>query len=229
MSDKAIVVEKDKFLQVQGFFQKYQRPILVVLFAVVLGVGGVFAYNKFIKQPKEEKASEAIYKVEQFFNMDSSNLVINGDGTTKGALSIIKNHDGTKAADRARFYAGISYLKLKQFDNAIKYLKEFSTDSKAIQMQAYTNLGHAYAETGKKDDAVEAYKKAGNVFTDNADGSAENLALAAGLLQTMNKNKEALDLYREIKSKYPTTNKASEVDKYIYKLSNAEKNDFSIN
>lgn len=227
MSEKA--VEKDTLLQVQGFFQKYQSPILIVLFAVVISVGGVYAYNRFIKQPKEEKAAEAIYKVEQFFGMDSSNLVINGDGTTKGALSIIKNYDGTKAADRARYYAGISYLKLKDFNNAIKYLKEFSTDSKPVQMLAYTNLGHAYAEAGKKDDAVESYKKAANTFADDDNGAAENLALAAGLLQSMNKNKEALELYKEIKSKYPNTNKASEADKYIYKLSNSEKNDFSIN
>jgi tetratricopeptide (TPR) repeat protein len=229
MSEKAVVVEKDKLMQVQGFFQKNQRPILVVLFAIVIGVGGVFAYNKFIKQPKEEQASEASYKMQQYFGMDSSNLVLNGDGTNKGALSIIKNYDGTKAADLARFYAGISYLKLKDFNNAIKYLKEFSTDSKPTQMLAYTNLGHAYAEAGKKDDAVESYKKAGNTFVDDENGSAENLALAAGLLQTMNKNKEALELYKEIKSKYPNATKAAEADKNIYKLSTSEKNDFSIN
>jgi hypothetical protein len=44
----------------------------------------------------------------------------------------------------------------------------------------------------------------------------------------MNKPKEALDLYKKIKEKYPNTDKGYQVDKYIYKLSN-EKNDFSIN
>jgi tetratricopeptide (TPR) repeat protein len=93
-------------------------------------------------------------------------------------------------------------------------------------MTAYTALGHAYAESGKKDDAVDCYKKAGNTFTEDKDNSAENLSLAAGLLQTMNKNKEALEIYKEIKSKYPNTQKGYEVDKYIYQLSLNEKNEF---
>ncbi len=224
-----VVVEKDMLMQAQGFWQKNQRSILIALFAVVIIVGGVYAYNKFIKEPKELKAAEAIYGVQQFFGADSSNLVLNGDGANKGALYIIKNYDGTKAANLAHYYAGVSYLKLKDFTNAIKYLKDFSTDSKPVQMAAYTTLGHAYAEAGKKEEAVDAYKKAGNTFTDDADNSAENLSLAAGLLQTMNKNKEALEIYREIKAKYPNTQKGFEADKYIYQLSPNEKNDFSIN
>lgn len=223
------VVEKDMLLQAQGFWQKNQRTILICLFAVVIGFGGVIAYKKFIKEPKEQKAADAIYKVEQFFGADSSNLVLKGDGTSKGALYIISTYDGTKAANAARYYAGISYLKLKDFNNAIKYLKEFSTDAKEINMKALTALGHAYAEAGKKDDAVETYKKAGSAFIEDENSSAENLALAAGLLQTMNKNKEALDIYKEIKAKYPNTQKGFEVEKYIYQLSANEKNDFSIN
>jgi len=229
MSEQVQVVEKDMLLQVQGFWQKNQRTILIALFAIVIAVGGWFGYKKFIKEPKELKASDALYGVQQFFGADSSTLVLNGDASNKGALYIIKTYDGTKAANLAHYYAGVSYLKLKDFNNAIKYLKDFSTDAKEIQMNAYTALGHAYAEAGKKDDAVEAYKKAGSSFTEDINGSAENLALAAGLLQTMNKNKEALDIYREIKDKYPNTQKGYEADKFIYQLSTTEKNDFSIN
>ena len=222
------VVEKDILLQAQGFWQKYQRPILMAVFAMVILVGGVYAYNEFIKKPKEQKAAEAIYRVEQFFGADSANLVLNGDGTSKGALYIIKTYDGTKAGNMAHYYAGISYMKLKDFNNAIKYLKDFSTDSKPVQMAAYTALGHAYAEAGKKDEAVDYYKKAGNTFKEDDFNSAENLFLAAALLETMNKNKEALDLYKEIKEKYPNTDKGFQIDKFINHLSN-EKNDFSIN
>jgi tetratricopeptide (TPR) repeat protein len=117
---------------------------------------------------------------------------------------------------------------LKDFNNAIKYLKEFSTNAKQIQMAAYTALGHAYAEAGKKEDAVEYYKKAGNAFTEDENNTAENLFFAGALLETMNKNKEALELYKTIKEKYPNTDKGYQIDKFIYKLS-IEKNDFSTN
>jgi len=39
----------------------------------------------------------------------------------------------------------------------------------------------------------------------------------------MGKNKEALELYKEIKEKFPRTEKGFQADKYIYRLS-IEKN-----
>lgn len=224
------VVEKDLLLQAESIWKKYQKLILGFVVGAVAVFGGWYAYNTFIVAPKEEKAAEAIYKVQEYFNQDSSNLVLNGNNTTgtKGALYVIKTYSGTKAANLAHYYAGISYLKLKDFNNAIKYLKEFKTGAKQIQMQAYTALGHAYAESGKKEDAVSYYKKAGSTFETDEEATALNLSFAAGLLETMNKNSEALDIYKTIKQKYPNTTVGYTVDKFIYKLS-IEKNDFSTN
>ncbi len=224
------VVEKDLMLQAESFWKKNQKNILIAITVIVLAIGGWYAYSEFVVKPKEEKAAEALYKVQDFFAKDSSNIVINGDNATgvKGALYVIKTYGGTKSANLAHYYAGISYLKLKDFNNAIKYLKEFSTNAKQIQMAAYTALGHAYAETGKKEDAVDYYKKAANTFTEDENNTAENLFFAGSLLETMNKNKEALELYKTIKEKYPNTDKGYQIDKFIYKLS-IEKNDFSTN
>lgn len=224
------VVEKDLLLQVESIWKKYQKLILGFVVGAVAVFGGWYAYNTFIVAPKEEKAAEAIYKVQEYFNQDSSNLVLNGNNATgtKGALYVIKTYSGTKAANLAHYYAGISYLKLKDFNNAIKYLKEFKTGAKQIQMQAYTALGHAYAESGKKEDAVSYYTKAGSTFETDEEATALNLSFAAGLLETMNKNSEALDIYKTIKQKYPNTTVGYTVDKFIYKLS-IEKNDFSTN
>lgn len=226
MSEK--VVEKDLLLQAEGFWQKFQKPILGVLGIAVIGIGGWFAYKKFVVEPKEAKAADAIYSVQVNFAKDSSKLVINGDGgANKGALYVIKNYSGTKAANLAHFYAGVSYLKLNDFTNAIKYLKDFSTDALQIQGAAYTALGHAYAGNNQKDEAVNYYKKAAAALPEDKETSAFNLDLAAQLLETMNKNEDALKLYKEIKEKYPNTSKGFTVDKNIYRLS-IEKNDLSI-
>lgn len=223
-------VEKDVLLVAQSFWKKNQKIISTTLAILIVVVGGWYGYQEYVVKPKENKAAEAIYKLQELFAIDSSNLVINGDNTigAKGALYIIKNYSGTKSSNLAYYYAGISYLKLKDFNNAIKYLKEFSTSAKQVQMAAYTALGHAYAETNKKEEAVEYYTKAGTFFEKDEFNSAENLFLAASLLETMNKTKEALELYKKIKEKYPNTDKGFQVDKYIYKLSNPS-NDFSIN
>jgi tetratricopeptide (TPR) repeat protein len=73
---------------------------------------------------------------------------------SKGVLYVINNYGGTKAANLAKYYAGLSYLKLGDFNNAVKYLKDFSTDAKQIQLMAYGALGDAYSELNKKDEAI---------------------------------------------------------------------------
>lgn len=222
------VVEKDIVLQAQDFWKKNQKVILIAIIAVAVLLGGWYAYQEFMVKPKEEKAADALYKVQELFEKDSSNLVINGDAANgvKGALYVMKTYSGTKAANLASYYAGVSYLKLKDYNNAIKYLKDFSTNAKQVQMAAYTALGHAYAEAGKKDDAINYYKKAGTLFEADADASALNLSYAAGLLETMGKTKEAIEIYKDIKEKYPNTQIGYQVDKYLNKLE-VQPNDFS--
>jgi tetratricopeptide (TPR) repeat protein len=228
MSDKqeTEVAVNQTLVTVETTWQKIQKPLITGVLAVAVIVGGWFAYQTYIQQPKEAKASEALFKAEQYFAMDSSSLVLNGDGQYKGVLNVISNFSGTKAANLAHYYAGVSYLKLGDFNNAIKYLKDFSTDAKQIQLLATGCLGDALAETNKKEDAVAAYKKAATSFEKDEANSSEYLFRAALLLETMGKSTDALALYQSLKTKFPKTDKGSQVDKYIYRLS-IEKNDFT--
>ncbi|MFX7878553.1 tetratricopeptide repeat protein, partial [Acinetobacter baumannii] len=109
---------------------------------------------------------------------------LNGDGQNKGALYVIKNYGGTKAANLAHYYAGVSYLKLGDFNNAVKYLKDFSTDAKQVQLLALGCLGDAYAELNKKEEAIQAYKKAAATFEEDENNSSEYLFRAALLSET---------------------------------------------
>jgi tetratricopeptide (TPR) repeat protein len=228
MSEKVEIALKDPVLQLQNIWQKNGKNISITLAIIVIAIGGWYAYIQFIKKPNEEKAADALYKAQQYFAVDSSNLVLNGDGSSKGVLYIIKNYGGTKAANLAHFYAGISYLKLGEFTKAVDHLKDFSTDAKQIQMVAYGSLADAYSELNKKEEAIEYYKKAANAFDKDDNGAAEYLFRAALLSETSGKAKEAVELYKEIKAKYPRTDKGYQADKYIYRLS-IEKNDLSTN
>ncbi|MBI2282643.1 MAG: tetratricopeptide repeat protein [Bacteroidetes bacterium] len=210
-------------VKAQGFWQKFQKPVLIAVTAIVIVVGGWFGYNEYILKPKEEKAADALFRAQEYFAMDSSNLVLNGDGQSKGVLYVLKNYSGTKAANLCSYYAGVSYLKLGDFNNAVKYLKDFTTNAKQVQLMAYGCLGDAYAELNKKAEAVESYKKAAHTFEKDESNSAEYLFRAALLQETTGKTKEALDLYKELKEKFPRTEKGFQADKYIYRLS-IEKN-----
>jgi tetratricopeptide (TPR) repeat protein len=212
--------------KVESSFAKIQKPLLGAIVAALVIGGGWFAYQEYVSKPKEEKAAEALFKAEQYFAMDSSRLVLNGDGQYKGVLNVISNFGGTKAANLAHYYAGISYLKMGEFENAVKYLKDFSTDAKQVQLLATGCLGDAYAELNKKEEAITAYKKAASTFVEDETNASEYLFRAALLLETTGKTEEALSLYKELKTKFPKTDKGFQADKYIYRLS-IEKNDLS--
>lgn len=228
MSEKQApeVVTQEAAHKLETTFSKIQKPLLLAIAAVLVIGGGWFAYQEYVVKPKEEKAAEALFKAEQYFAMDSSRLVLNGDGQYKGVLNVISNFGGTKSANLAHYYAGISYLKLGEFENAIKHLKDFSTDAKQIQLLATGCLGDAYAELNKKEEAVSAYKKAAATFVEDENNSSEYLFRAALLLESTGKTAEALELYKELKNKFPKTDKGFQADKYIYRLSN-EKNDLA--
>ncbi|MEP6846120.1 MAG: tetratricopeptide repeat protein [Panacibacter sp.] len=228
MSDKKVqVVESgDALLKLESFWKKNSKQVLIVLGVLVVGIGGWYGYQSFIAEPKEAQASNAIYKAEANFRKDSLTTALKGDSKSKGFLYIINNYDGTKSANIAKYYAGLCYLRTGDFNNAVKYLSDFSTDAKQIQMMAYGALGDAYGELNKNDEAVSNYKKAAATFEEDQLDASEYLFRAGLKLELMGKTKEAVEVYKELKEKFPQTEKGYQADKYIYRLS-IESNDLS--
>lgn len=220
MSDNTVhQVETDPLLNMKSWWQKNQKAVLAVVAVVVIVAGGWFAYKNYVADPKEENANLAIYHAEAYYREDSFKLALNGDGQFKGFLYVINNFGGTKAGNLAKYYAGISYLKSGDFNNAVKYLSDFTTDAKQIQMMAYGALGDAYSELKKNEDAINSYKKASETFESDDLNASEYLFRAGLLSETTGKTKEAVDIYKELKDKFPNSARGREADKYINRLS----------
>jgi tetratricopeptide (TPR) repeat protein len=200
------------------FVKNNQKQITAFLVVLVLALGGYFGYMELYQKPREVKAADAMFTAENYFSQDSSNLVLNGDATNKGVLYIIKNFSGTKAANLAKYYAGISYFKIGDFNKSIEFLKDFSTDATQVQAIAYGTLGDAYSELKKNSEALDYYKKAAAHTPEDEVISAEYLYRAAQLQETLGKTDEAVAIYKDIKVKYPKTEIGLNVDKFIFKL-----------
>jgi TolA-binding protein len=223
MADKnKQVAEQDHDAQVilkaQDFWTRNAKKITTIASLVIVIAGGWYGYNTFIKQPQEKKAAEAMTRAESYYGKDSLDLALNGDGANAGFLKIIKNHSGTKAANLAHYYAGSIYLRKDDFNNAVKYLKEFNTSSTLIQSMAWKMLGDAYMSLGKKSEGVEYYLKAGKHNEKDEYTSSECLFLAGLAYETIGKTKEASDIYLIIKEKYPKSEKGAQVDKYLARV-----------
>ncbi len=237
MADKKATIVTDEqqvIVRARGFWENYSRPIIYIGSAVILIVAGWFGYKYLIKNPKERKANVAVFMAESLFdkmattsfNKDSSVIILNGgeidNMKVTGLLSVIKNYSGTMAGNRACYMAGATYLNLKEFDKAVKYLKDFeSSGAYQVESKADILLGHAYAEQKNTDEALKYYKKAAEVNEKDDIISSEALLLAASYADAIGKNDEAIKLYQKMKENYPANNqvRSGEIDKYLARLS----------
>ena len=218
----------DVITRARGFWMNYSKPIIYIGAAIILLGGGWLVYKYMIKLPNEEKANDAVFVIQRSFSdfsnaqADSTktflaNEVLNGTGGN-GALKFISKYDGTDAANLCNYYAGASYLYLKQFDKSIKYLKDFSTSATQIKSRAYGMIGDDYSELKKNSDALDYYKKAAEVNEKDEFTSSEYLLKAGMFAESIGNKKEAIELYKKIKTDYPLSDKAANIDRYLARL-----------
>jgi tetratricopeptide (TPR) repeat protein len=230
MADKkSYKQEVDVLQKARGFWDQYSKPITYIASAIIVVLVAWLVYKYMFKVPEQEKADKVVFVTQKYFTefttaTDSAKLlmatkVLNGDGTNPGALRIIDQYSGTPAANLCEYYAGACYLQLGQYEKSIKYLKDFDANGATqIQSRALGMIGDAYAEMNKNDDALNYYKKAAAVNEKDDFTSSEYLFRAALFAQTVGKTKDAIDLFKKIKTDYPLTEKAANVDRYLAKL-----------
>ena len=201
----------------ERFIEDNQNMITYIVGGIILAVILFLGFSKFYLQPKEDEALSQMFMAENYFEKDSFNLAINGDGNYLGFLDIIDEYGITKSANRAKYYTGISYLHLGQYEDALDYLKDFDTDDLLLAPIVEGAQGDALLELGETDDALKQYKKA-YLASENDLTTPVYMMKAAGLLETMDELEEALALYEEIKEKYPTSTEGTNIDKFIARV-----------
>jgi len=217
VKEQATNSNQDSLRKMQSSFERNQKVIVGAVVAVVVLVGGYFGYKQFIQKPNEEKAAAALFSAERWFEVDSLNYVLNGDGQHQGALTVIKKYGSTKAGNLARYYAGMSYLRSGDAKNAITHLEKFDGKGTPLQYMAYGALGDAYMETSNVAKGIEMYKKAAGNEKDNF--ISPLYLFRAGLASEQSgKTEEAKKIYLEIKAKYPYSQQGQQVDKYLARL-----------
>jgi len=200
----------------EQYIEDNQKIITIVILAIVAIVGLYLAYHKWYLKPLEEEANSQMFVAEQYFERDSFNLALNGDLNYPGFLTIIDEYSSTKAANLAHYYAGMSYLHMGQFENAIEYLSSFDSDGKILKSESLGGIGDAYMELKNTQEAINYYKKAGTA-TENEFTSPLYLMRAGLAMESINDYKGALEQYKLIKEKYSTSPEGRTIDKYIDK------------
>ena len=200
----------------EAFFLKYKQAIIYGVLAVIVVIAGVIVYKQYVSAPREDKASTALAKGQEYFQQDLYEKALNGDGAGyAGFVKVASDYSSTEAGNLANLYAGLCYAGLGKWNEAAKYLEEFDTkDDQMISPAAEGALGNAYAHLNQLDKAVSHLKNAAK-NADNNSLSPTFLIQAGEILESQGKAAEALELYKEIKEKYVYSMQYQTIDKYI--------------
>lgn len=205
----------DSFIKkMNNFYDEQQKVINIVLVAIIVVAALLIAYFSYYRPKQQDKAELAIFKAERYFSMDSLNLALHGDGMYDGVLTVIDQYGSTKTGNRAKYIAGICYLRLGEYDNAIEYLKKFKSKDRLVSIQALGSIGDAYMELNDMDNAHKYYKKA--ISKEGHELVTPIYLFRLGMLSEMQGNfKEATTYYEKIQQEYPQSIEARDIDKYI--------------
>jgi len=200
--------------------QKYIFGLVGVVATVVLLY---FGYFKLIKEPRDVQSMDKMFTAqklyEQALNQNSDSifrLSINGDEGKMGFLQIVDEYSGTDASNLANYYLGMSYLKLKDYKNSIKYLSKFDSDDQILSSLAHGSIGDCFAQLDQLDDALDYYEKAININT-NDYTTPLYLLKAAHISMELSKNKKSYNYFSRIKSDFPNSIAADNIDVFIAK------------
>ena len=216
VDDEVIVdiIEEHDFRE--NFIEKYQNHLLIGVAAILLIVGGYFAYKYLMLAPKEKEAVAEMMQAEKQFEKDSFALALDNPGEGySGFLDIIDDYSGTKAANTAKYYAGICYLNLGIYDAAIEYLKDYDENELVTSITKYGAMADAYSELDDMENAKKYYKKAVSVKA-NELLTPYYLKKLGILFKSEGNQEEANTYFQRIKDDFPKSTYAQDIEKYIF-------------
>lgn len=205
----------------EEFFQKNDKTITWILIAVIVIVGGYFAYKYLVAQPRTQKAASEMFVAEQLFGSEQWDAALNGDGNNAGFLEIVDNYGSTPQGSLAAHYAGISYLKMGDNAAALKFLAKYRTAKGAtaeiVNAQNYGLQADIYSAEGDNAKAIKFYHKA--IKASNNVLTAPYYLKKLGIVYEAEGNKaEALKAYERIANEFFTSLEARDIQTYIGRL-----------
>jgi len=213
-TEKQFAAVEETLTRSEQWVENNQKQLTTVVFGIVLVIALYLAFDKFYVQSVNKEAQQELFVAVNYFEKDSFNLALNGVNDHLGLLDIIDSYGSTEAGNLANYYAGVCYLKMGDNESAIDYLIDFSSDDQIVSTICFGSIGDAFMNLNEVNEAINYWTKAAfeneNQFT-----TPIYLKRAAMALEQENKNEKAVEYYQIIKNKYPTSDEARDIEKFI--------------
>ena len=210
-----VIPANDKsFGQAGKFVRDNQKSLLFISAAIIAIVAIYYIYQKEYIGPREITAADQMHVAEDAWFKKEWDKAIKGDGSYPGFEKITADYSNTKAANLAYFYLGTAYLNKGEYQKAVDNFTNYHGDDTMVAAEAMGSTGDAYVELKDYDKAItyfqKAADKAGNKFL-----TPFYLKKLGIVYEAKNDNKTAADTYKQIKTDYPQSTEAQNIDEYI--------------
>jgi len=207
---------EETLTKTEQFLEKNYKSLLIALGSIVLLVG-IFWLGRMYLISKNNEAQAQMYQAERYLEMDSLNLALYGDGNYLGFIDISKDYRFTKTGNLALYSAGICYLHLGQYEDALDYLDKYSKKDKVLGSLAIGASGDAYIELGETDKGIDKYLEAAE-YAENSFNTPLFLMKAAEIYELEDRYADAMKIYLRIKDEYPESTEGTSIEKYIARV-----------
>ena len=212
--DQPIVDITGSVSRAEKYIEENKKSLAIIFGALILIIGGYFGWKKFYIEPMEAEAQTQMFMAESYFEKDSLNKAINGDGQYPGFEEIVDKYSSCPTGNLAHYYLGLCYLQKGKFEDAIEQLEDFSAKDEYLGAVAVSAIGDCNMELGKPEEAIKQYIKAADM--NKNDFTSPIILMKAGkAYESMNNFADALKIYEQIKADFPDSREGKEVDKYL--------------
>lgn len=201
----------------EAFINKNKKTIIAAVSVIIVVIAACMLVSNYYIKPREQKAAEALFAGERYFQNGNYEAALNGDQDFAGFEAVADEFGNTKAGKLAKAYAGISMAKLGRYEEAIPLLKSFKGKDALVAPSVLAALGNCYAHTGDESQAAATLMKAANT-ADNNLLSPAYLIQAGQIYEKLGQKADALKAYQEVKDKYYASSQAMDIDRYIERV-----------
>lgn len=195
------------------WIEEHQKLIYGIIGAIII-LAGIIWGVKALNDKKNANASKEIFTAQKYFEKESYEAALTGDGNYLGFTEVYDSYSSTKTGKLAAYYAGISYMKLGKYNEAIDYLTKFNANDDILAPMALGAIGDCYMELDNTKEAVAYYEKAANKSKNEFTGPMF-LTKAGMTYEILGDYANALKCYKALKADYPLSNEAFEIGKSI--------------
>ncbi len=206
---------QNKPFSVIQYLEDNSRNLLYAGIALLVIAGGIWYYTSVYTPAQEAAANDEMYQAEKYFELDSIDLALNGNGAdVMGLRDIADEYGSTKNGERAKYLTARGLMDKGEFEEALEYIESVSFDDEIVAALAVCLEADCYVELDDVEKGAELYMKAAKVRT-NEFTTPYSLNKAAIAYTSIGEHEKALKAYEAIKKDYNNTQYSANIEKFI--------------